>query len=187
MFLLVNFASLENTKCTFDEISRTKISLLMAIYSFWIFDKHCNCIFDREWTLLSNSSSGTINSKQNEETAKLLYGMIYSLRSVTQKLSKEGTNNEVRSISIGKFRIHTYCTASGLWFVLLSDYKQASYSHVLQYIHSHIYVKYVTRNLLSPYDFAENKNETRGQGFRKINNRNFISTLESFLAPMILQ
>lgn len=159
----------------------------MAIYSFWIFDKHCNCIFDREWTLISNSASGTINSKQTEETAKLLYGMIYSLRSVTQKLSRGDTSNDVRSISIGKYRIHTYCTASGLWFVLLSDYKQASYSHVLRYIHSHIYVKYVTHNILSPDDFAESEKETRGQGFRKINNRNFISAIETFLGPMIAQ
>lgn len=159
----------------------------MAIYSFWIFDKHCNCIFDREWTLISNSASGTMNSKQTEETAKLLYGMIYSLRSVTKKLSRDDSTNEVRSISIGKYRIHTYCTASGLWFVLLSDYKQSSYAHVLRYIHSHIYVKYVTHNILSPYDFAENENETRGRGFRKISNRNFISALEAFLGPMIAQ
>lgn len=161
--------------------------IIMAIYSFWIFDKHCNCIFNREWTLTSNSSSGTVNSKQNEETSKLLYGMIFSLRSITQKLSKGAVKNDIRSISTGKYRVHTYCTASGLWFVLTTDFRQQSYSHVLQYIYSHIYVKYVTHNILSPYDFAANENEKRGQGFRKINNRNFIHTLESFLAPMITQ
>lgn len=160
---------------------------IMAIYSFWIFDKHCNCIFNREWTLTSNSSSGTVNSKQNEEAAKLLYGMIFSLRSISQKLSKGAVKNEIRSISTGKYRVHTYCTASGLWFVLTTDFRQQSYSHVLQYIYSHIYLKYVTHNILSPYDFAANENEKRGQGFRKIDNRNFISTLESFLAPMITQ
>ncbi|CAI4967166.1 AVN_HP_G0081110.mRNA.1.CDS.1 [Saccharomyces cerevisiae] len=159
----------------------------MGIYSFWIFDRHCNCIFDREWTLASNSASGTINSKQNEDDAKLLYGMIFSLRYITQKLSKGSVKNDIRSISTGKYRVHTYCTASGLWFVLLSDFKQQSYTQVLQYIYSHIYVKYVSNNLLSPYDFAENENEMRGQGTRKITNRNFISVLESFLAPMVNQ
>lgn len=159
----------------------------MAIYSFWIFDKHCNCIFNREWTLVANSSSGTVNSKQNEETAKLLYGMIFSLRSISLKLSKDSTSNDIRSISTGKYRVHTYCTASGLWFVLTTDFKQQSYSHVLQYIYSHIYVKYITHNLLSAFDLAENENETRGQGTRKIGNRNFITALESFLTPMITQ
>lgn len=159
----------------------------MAIYSFWIFDKHCNCIFNREWTLVANSSSGTVNSKQNEETAKLLYGMIFSLRSIALKLSKDSTGNDIRSISTGKYRIHTYCTASGLWFVLTTDFKQQSYSQVLQYIYSHIYVKHITHNLLSAFDLAENESETRGQGTRKIANRNFINALESFLTPMVAQ
>ncbi|CCD24633.1 TRAPP subunit BET5 NDAI_0D03190 [Naumovozyma dairenensis CBS 421] len=159
----------------------------MAIYSFWIFDKHCNCIFDREWTLTTNSTSGTTNSKQNQETAKLLYGMIYSLRSITQKLSRGLNKNEMRSISTGKYRVHTYCTASGLWFVLLSDFKQQSYSQVLEYIYSSIYVTYVANNLFSPYDFAENEDEMRGQGFRKITNRRFIDSLENFLSPLVGQ
>lgn len=159
----------------------------MAIYSFWIFDKHCNCIFNREWTLAANSSSGTVNSKQNEETAKLLYGMIFSLRSITLKLSQIPPANEIRSISTGKYRVHTHCTASGMWFILTTDFKQQSYGQVLQYIYSHIYVKYITHNLLAPFDLAENPSETRGQGTRKINNRHFIAALESFLAPMITQ
>lgn len=159
----------------------------MAIYSFWIFDRHCNCIFDREWTLSSNSSSGTVNSKQNDETSKLLYGMIFSLRSVTQKVSKGPGKNDIKSISTGKYRIHTYCTASGLQFILITDFKQQSYIQVLQYIYSHIYVKYVAHNMLSPNDFAENENEMKGQGFRKITNRNFVQSLESFLSPMITQ
>ncbi|CAG59917.1 uncharacterized protein GVI51_H04169 [Nakaseomyces glabratus] len=157
----------------------------MGIHSFWIFDRHCNCIYDREWTLLSNSGSGTINSKQNDETAKLLYGMVYSLRTITQKLSHGSMKNEIRTIATGKYLVHIFCTASGLWFILLSDFRQQSYSQVLHYIYGHIYVKYVANNLLSPIDFAENKNETRGQGFRKITNRNFIKSLEAFLAPMV--
>lgn len=165
------------------------------IYSFWIFDKHCNCIFEREWTLGSNTnnpnvlSSGTINSKQNDEIGKLLYGMIFSLNSVTQKLSTSVSdnqiNNNIRSISTGKFRIHTMQTATGLWFILITDFKQQNYSQVLHYIYSHIYIKYVVHNFLSPYDFALNPKEQRGQGVKKINNRHFINTLEAFLQPML--
>ncbi|CCE61830.1 hypothetical protein TPHA_0B01580 [Tetrapisispora phaffii CBS 4417] len=160
----------------------------MTIYSFWIFDKHCNCIFNREWTLSSDSSSGTTNSKQNSETAKLLYGLIYSLRNITQKLSntESGNKNDIRTISTGKYRVHTYCTATGLWFVLLTDFFQQSYLQVLQHIYSHIYVKYVSHNLLLPYDLTENQPILmRGQGTRKITNRHFIAALESFLSPIV--
>lgn len=159
------------------------------IYSFWIFDRHCNCIFEREWTLVNTPNNGTINSKQNDEVGKLLYGMIFSLNSISQKLSTSLTdsdiNNNVRSISTGKFRIHTMQSATGLWFILITDFKQQNYSQVLQYIYSHIYVKYVAHNLLSPYDFALDPQEQRGQGIRRINNRHFINSLESFLQPML--
>ncbi|CAR23002.1 TRAPP subunit BET5 [Lachancea thermotolerans CBS 6340] len=158
----------------------------MAIYSFWIFDRHLgNCIFDREWTLKSNQSSGTTNSKLNEDTAKLLYGMVFSLRSISQKLSGEGSHNEIRTISTGKYRAHILCTASGLWFVLLSDLKQEDLSHVLRYLYSEIYVKTVVHNWFSPVDFAESDSEKRGQGFRKIRNRNFLASVERFLGPMV--
>lgn len=159
----------------------------MAVYSFWIFDKHCNCIYDREWTLMTNPKSGTTNSKQNDDIAKLLYGMIFSLRSITTKLSSsdDGNTNEIKSISTGKFRIHAYCTATGLWFVLLTDFKPFNYEKVLQHIYSDIFVKYISNNSLSPYDFAESESEKRGQGMKKITNRHFMKNLESLLEPMI--
>lgn len=94
----------------------------MGIHSFWIFDRHCNCIFDREWTLLSNSGSGTINSKQNDETAKLLYGMVYSLRTITQKLSHGSMKNEIRTIATGKYLVHIFAQhlAYGLYYYPIS-------------------------------------------------------------------
>lgn len=162
----------------------------MTIYSFWIFDRHCNCIFDREWTLPSNPESGTTNSKQNDDIAKLLYGMIFSLRSLANKLTSDSeenglSRNDIRSISTGKFRIHTYCTATGLWFVLLTDFKPFNYVKVLKHIYSDIYVRFVSSNYLSPYDFTESGSERRGQGTRKINNQRFVASIEKFLQPMV--
>ncbi|SCU78358.1 LAME_0A04236g1_1 [Lachancea meyersii CBS 8951] len=157
----------------------------MALYSFWIFDRHCNCIFDREWTLKTNPSSGTTNSKLNEDTAKLLYGMVFSLRSISQKLGSKGSFNEIRTIATGKYRAHILCTASGLWFILLSDLGQEDLSQVLRYLYSEIYVKTVVYNWLSPVDFADSPNERRGQGFRKIRNRQFLLAVEKFLGPMV--
>ncbi|SCU78112.1 LAFA_0A04962g1_1 [Lachancea sp. 'fantastica'] len=157
----------------------------MALYSFWIFDRHCNCIFDREWTLKTNPSSGTTNSKLNEDTAKLLYGMVFSLRSISQKLGSKDSFNEIKTIATAKYRAHILCTASGLWFILLSDLKQEDLSQVLRYLYSEIYVKTVVYNWLSPVDFAESANEKRGQGFRKIRNRQFLLAVEQFLGPMV--
>ncbi|KAH3900030.1 probable Trafficking protein particle complex subunit BET5 [Saccharomycodes ludwigii] len=156
----------------------------MAIYSFWIFDRHCNCIFDREWTL--ESSKGTINSKQNEEVGKLLFGMVYSLKSIVTRLSHSNTSNNVRTISTSIFKIHILSTASGLNFVFISDIGSESLSHLLHYIYQELYVPYVARNYLSPIDFTENDvEETRGQGTRKISNPLFVESVEQFLQPMV--
>lgn len=133
----------------------------------------------------SNQASGTTNSKQNEDTAKLIYGMVFSLRSIAQKLSRNESRNEIRTIATGKYRAHILCTATGLWFVILSDLKQEDLSHVLRYIYSEIYVNYVANNWFGPIDFAETEQEKRGQGTRKITNRNFVRGIEQFLSPMV--
>lgn len=151
------------------------------IYSIWIFNRHCNCVYNQEWTLAGGKTS-IINNKQNDETGKLLYGLIYSLRSISDKLAQD---NQVHTISMGKFRVHLYETATGHWFVLLTDFVQDDYKPVLQYIYTNIYCKYVVNNLLSPYDYSWNATEQRGQGSKRITNRKFISTLEQFLRPML--
>ncbi|SCV01102.1 LAMI_0G09340g1_1 [Lachancea mirantina] len=157
----------------------------MAIYSFWIFDRHCNCIFDREWTLKAKQSSGVVNSKQNEDTAKLLFGMIFSLKSICRKLGNEDVSNEIRTIATGKYRVHVLTTASGLWLVLLTDVQQKNVSEVLHHLYGEIYVPSVAENWLSPIDFAEKEEEKMGQGFRKIQNRYFLRAVEQYLSPMV--
>lgn len=131
----------------------------------------------------SDINSGTTNSKQNEDTGKLIYGMVYSLKSISKKLSYD--TNSIKTIATGRYRLHILMTASNLWFVLFSDLGQQDLSNVLQYIYSEIYVKFVANNFLSPIDFAECKEEMRGQGFRKINNKKFIEGIDRFLGPLV--
>ncbi|CCF59808.1 hypothetical protein KAFR_0I00270 [Kazachstania africana CBS 2517] len=162
----------------------------MTIYSFWIFDKHCNCIFDKEWTIPSQPRSGTTNSKQNENVAKLLYGLIFSLRSITDKISSDPVDflsqkNRIRSITTGKCRVHLFETATGFWFALMTDFKQDDYYDILNHIYKNIFVRFISLNYISPSDFVENEDEKGGQGIRKINNKNFINNLELFLSPLI--
>lgn len=95
--------------------------------------------------------------------------------------------NKVKTISTGQYRIHLLTTMTGLRFVLFSDLHQQDLSNILQYIYSEIYVKFVACNILVPIDYSENENEMKGQGFRKITNRNFIQAVENFLGPMFLQ
>lgn len=146
----------------------------MTIYSFWIFDRHCeyihfrtkelfiflteiigNCIYNREWTQVvpqhtssepSSLPSGSINSKNSEDSAKLLFGALFSLRNIARKLGDEfEEENTLNSYSTSKYRAHFYESASGLRFCILSDPKTQHLQNVLKEIYSNFYVEHIVK------------------------------------------
>ncbi|KAH3687109.1 hypothetical protein WICPIJ_001911 [Wickerhamomyces pijperi] len=168
----------------------------MTIYSFWVFDRHCNCIYNREWTQVVNPSSstsasassntptasltGSINSKDNEDTAKLLFGTIFSLRNISNKLSPSSTTmtsaNSLKSFATTNYRAHYYETASGLKFVAMSDLNVKDLQKELRFVYERIYVDCVVRNPLCPVDFKH-------QG-KKITNGSFIHGIDRFFGTL---
>ncbi|ODQ56779.1 hypothetical protein WICANDRAFT_81612 [Wickerhamomyces anomalus NRRL Y-366-8] len=153
----------------------------MTIYSFWIFDRHCNCIYNREWTQIipqhttdsSSLPSGSINSKNSEDAAKLLFGALFSLRNIARKLGDGfDEENTLNSYSTAKYRAHFYESASGLRFCILSDPKTQHLQNVLKDIYSNIYVEHIVKNPLSPVDFKPGS---------KITNPRFIRLIDNYL------
>jgi hypothetical protein len=78
----------------------------MPVYSCWVFSKDTRCIFHREYDHQSATISTTNNNSINAELypgqvntlnesneSKLLYGLIHSLRSVSSQLALENNNN----------------------------------------------------------------------------------------------
>jgi hypothetical protein len=79
----------------------------MVVYSFYIFDRHTECIFSKRWTArptsskggrpqsdastLSNGDAGGAGRKQlsTADDAKLIFGVIFSLRNMVQKIGGE--------------------------------------------------------------------------------------------------
>lgn len=142
----------------------------MTIYSVWIFDRHCNCIYNREYSQL-DSSSGTINSKDNEDTAKLLFGALFSLRNIARTLGdneEKSFNNDLNSFTTGKYRAHFYETLSNLRFCILSDLNTRDLKNLLFKL-SDIYNQLIIRNPLSQIEF----NETE-----VISDKNFITRID---------
>ncbi|MCJ1260177.1 TRAPP subunit bet5 [Lobaria immixta] len=66
----------------------------MVVYSFYIFDRHAECIYKKKWTPRPSSSStkpppdGASQAKalSAEDDAKLIFGTIFSLRNMARKL-----------------------------------------------------------------------------------------------------
>ncbi|CUS11486.1 unnamed protein product [Tuber aestivum] len=173
----------------------------MTIYSFYIFDRHCECIYIKQWhqrdrtfrptssatstvdspvTLSSDRHSAAGSKLQNEvhpsgrggrlsvqDDAKLVFGVVFSLRNMVRKLS--GPDDSFISYRTGSYKLHYYETATNLKFVLLTDVKTSNLKVVLHQIYVNLYVEFggfcynysasmvcllfiVTKNPLSPIE-----------------------------------
>ncbi|KAM3451771.1 hypothetical protein MY3296_005051 [Beauveria thailandica] len=145
----------------------------MTVYSFYIFDRHTECIYSKSWLPASSkrpdSSTGAPASTTTTTTtttaappvfapahapssddAKLIFGTVFSLRNMARKLG--GDDDAFISYRTGQYKLHFYETPANLRFVLLSDTASASMRNVLHQIYINLWVEYVVKNPLAPVE-----------------------------------
>ncbi|KAJ6787502.1 hypothetical protein PWT90_02265 [Aphanocladium album] len=137
----------------------------MTVYSFYIFDRHTECIYSKSWLPASvtrpNSSAGTpatavpapVNMTSSDD-AKLIFGTVFSLRNMARKLG--GDDDAFISYRTGQYKLHFYETPANLRFVLMTDTASASMRNVLHQIYINLWVEYechlVVKNPLAPVE-----------------------------------
>ncbi|KAG6869133.1 hypothetical protein C0993_001698 [Termitomyces sp. T159_Od127] len=85
-----------------------------------------------------------------DEEAKLVYGVILSLRNMIKKLS--GRDEQFVNFKTSSYKLHLYETISGYKFVMLSDPNTDSLRFILRQIYSGPFLEYVVRNPLVKMD-----------------------------------
>jgi trafficking protein particle complex subunit 1 len=131
------------------------------VWSLWIYDRHCTLVFHADWSYFHNRGSGNAQNAGNNpssssannidgvngraqgggkssilplsEQAKLVYGLVFSLRNMTKKLSPQNTENGTNQSSketLHSFSTSTYTlahlqTLTNYTFVMLTDPVQA--------------------------------------------------------------
>ncbi|ETW80747.1 hypothetical protein HETIRDRAFT_46097 [Heterobasidion irregulare TC 32-1] len=88
-----------------------------------------------------------------DEEAKLVYGVILSLRNMIKRIS--GRDEQFVSYWTSAYKLHLYEILSGYKFVMLSDPGAESLRFVLRSIHTGPFLEYVVRNPLVPMDSRE--------------------------------
>ncbi|ORE10394.1 snare-like protein [Rhizopus microsporus var. microsporus] len=102
----------------------------------------------RSQTVQSGLAAGSVISI--EEEAKLVYGVILSLRNFVRKLS--GSQDGFISYRTSTYRLHYYETPTGLKFVMNSDPNTENLRLVLKQIYIQLYVEFVVKNGLMRFD-----------------------------------
>ncbi|KAK4959634.1 hypothetical protein LTR28_005189 [Elasticomyces elasticus] len=142
----------------------------MSVYSFYIFDRHTECIYSRRWAPRPDSAGGKANQRvsgpnalsnghvppvgrkalSKEDDAKLIFGTIFSLRRMVRQLG--GPDDSFLSYRTGEYKLHYFETPTNLKFVMLTDTRINNMRTVLHQIWSNLYVEYVVKNPLSPVE-----------------------------------
>jgi len=88
-----------------------------------------------------------------DEEAKLVYGVILSLRNMIRKIS--GRDEQFVNYRTSSYKLHLYETLSGYKFVMLSDPNIDSLRFVLRQVYVGPFLEYVVRNPLVNMDSRE--------------------------------
>ncbi|KAI1344127.1 Sybindin-like protein [Xylariaceae sp. FL0016] len=158
----------------------------IQVHSFYIFDRHTECVYSKSWTppsISANPPSATNSSNpasalaarnKSSDDAKLIFGTVFSLRNMVRKLG--GEDDAFISYRTSQYKLHYYETPTNLRFAMLTEPGALSMRNVLHQIYINLWVEYVVKNPLSP---VEHKG---GEGVR---NEMFELGLDKFIRGLM--
>ncbi|KAJ3060516.1 TRAPP subunit bet5 [Podochytrium sp. JEL0797] len=124
----------------------------MTVYSLYVFNKKCEAIFYQQWNLpstLPSSSEPAQDVDGDSETAKLVYGVVFSLRNLVTKMTAGKPSNEgFLSYKTSTYKLHYFESLAGVKMVILTDANAHSMLETLRTIYANYYVEFVVKSMV---------------------------------------
>lgn len=127
------------------------------IYEFFIFNRSGVCLthldFQEERMIPFNKALNIMTDKKSENRYKLIFGLLFSMKSFIKNISPNKTSDFFKCFSTSNYKLHYIEFLNGLRFIILSSPTKIDLSPILREIYSAFYVNFISNNIFL------NKNE----------------------------
>ncbi len=124
----------------------------LTIYEFFLFNRSGVCLVHLD---LQEDTNGAVNrvlnsdnDRKNENRYKLIFGVLFSMKSFTKNISPNKSFDFFKSFITPSYKLHYVEFLNGLRFVLISAPIKQDLSIYLKDIYSAFYVNFISKNVL---------------------------------------
>ena len=134
------------------------------ILEFLIFHRNGTCLCDLDsfdennQVTVTNKVFTSSANKENEHRYKLIYGMLFSMKSFVKTLSPTKNQDSLKSFNTSNYKLHYIEFINGLRFIFISTPANIDLGDELRNIHRLFYTPLISKNVFNSQE-EQIKNE----------------------------